>query len=67
MKVSDLIKKLSHYDNNIDVGMMVSYVECNCTNDDEYCYCSSHEHDFYISSISTEEYKGNIKKIWIHG
>lgn len=68
MNVSTLIKILSEYDPNLDVGVVVSFTEHCCTGD-EYCYCSRRDHEYNLDSVAKEENikKKIIKKLWIRG
>ena len=68
MTVSELIDELAQYDPDLPVGVVVSNTEHYCGSDD-YCYCNSEDHEYYIESVSKEEEvkKKTIKKLWIRG
>lgn len=70
MKVKELIEELSNYDGELDIGIIVSYVEHIC-GENSYCYCSSEDHEYYISSIDKKYKKKKIqnelKGLWIRG
>ena len=73
MKVKELVNELSQYDGELDIGVIVSYTE-HCCNPDSYCYCSSEDHEYYISSIDKQFVKKTkrqtaevLKQLWIRG
>ena len=62
MIVEDLIKELQKLQNQkSEVLLQVSYTS-HCCGPDQYCYCSSEEHNFICDSIATEQKTGKLNK-----
>lgn len=59
MKIGELKDLLSVYNDDLEVKIVVNIKdECNCG---EYCYCSYHDTEFYISDSVSEQIDFNTK------
>jgi len=71
MTVGKLKQLLGQYDENLEVGLVVSYTEHDCGS--EECYCVTEDHTYSISALNKEEVfdkktkKQKLTKILIRG
>lgn len=72
MKIKDLIQELSKYNQETEIGVVVSYTRHFC--DGVYCYCSEKDYEYPSLTLVKQEIKGKNKnkgkifeKIWIRG
>lgn len=66
MKIKDLLKLFSNFDEDLEVKMVCSFTKHTCG--DNYCYCSSEDYFFSISNLEKEtKYNKKSKKQQIVG
>lgn len=69
MTVNELIEELAQYDPDLEVGIVVGYTEHgpDCGSYEYGCYCNEEDHEYGIESVSKQEEKNKVKKLWIRG
>lgn len=53
MKIGELKDLLVGYSDDLEIGFISSFNDCNgCCNEDGRCYCTSEDHEFYITDMA---------------
>lgn len=69
MTKSQLLKELEPYDDNIEIDIVVSILNCDCRmTRNRYCYCKYDDENKYIEGISEfTQYNKKTKKQEVTG